>query len=182
MTARATPRSVNSCRKSGRKAARIHRQYRVAARTRKEGLTDEEDDEDGDDASLDPVVDGDEVVASSLSSDKLPVARVLADRKLLVERAEEDEGEHEELDGEDDEDVVDVESRVAVVEGEEAVHGELGAEVVVLAREHLLSHSRPDLRLEVEDGTKSEISTLTALWRGGTSVLREGETDGGPTW
>lgn len=98
-----------------------------------------------------------------MTSDELAVRRVSADRELLVEGAEEDEGEHEELDGEDDEDVVDVETGVAVVEGEEAVHGELRAEVVVFAREHLLSHSRSNLGLEVEDGAEAQVATLSAL-------------------
>jgi hypothetical protein len=85
---------------------------------------------------------------------------------LLVERAKVDEGVHEELNGEDDEDVVDVETRVTVVEGEEAVHRELGAEVVVLAGEHLLTHTGRDLGREIEDSTETEITTLSALREG----------------
>jgi hypothetical protein len=56
-----------------------------------------------------------------------------------------------------------VETGVTVVEGEEPVHGELRAEVVVLSRKHLLSHSRSNLGLEVEDRSETEISTLSAL-------------------
>ena len=37
------------------------------------------------------------------------------------------------------------------------------AQVVVLATEHLLTHTRSDLRLEVEDGTKAKITSFTTL-------------------
>ena len=56
-----------------------------------------------------------------------------------------------------------MEARVAVVEGEEAVHRELRAEVVILAREHLLAHAGADLGLEVEDGAKAEVAAFAAL-------------------
>ena len=56
-----------------------------------------------------------------------------------------------------------MEARVAVVEGEEAVHRELRAEVVVLAREHLLAHAGADLGLEVEDGAEAEVAAFAAL-------------------
>lgn len=56
-----------------------------------------------------------------------------------------------------------MEARVTVVEGEEAVHRELGAEVVVLSREHLLAHAGADLGLEVEDRSEAEVSSLSAL-------------------
>jgi hypothetical protein len=105
-------------------------------------LTDEENDENRDNATLDPIVNWDEVVASSLTSDELTVTRVSTDRELLVESSEVNEGVHEELNREDDEDVVDVETGVTVVEGEETIHGELSTEVVVFTREHLFSHSR----------------------------------------
>ena len=48
-----------------------------------------------------------------------------------------------------------METRVTVVEGKESIHGELGSEVVVLSRKHLLSHSGSDLGLEVEDRSES---------------------------
>lgn len=57
-----------------------------------------------------------------------------------------------------------MESRVTVVEGEESIHGELSSEVVVLSREHLLSHSGSDLGLEVENRSESEISSLSTLF------------------
>ena len=63
-------------------------------------------------------------------------------------------GHHEDLDRVNDEDVVHVEARMRVVEREEAVDGELGAEVVVLATEHLLTHTGAKLRLEVQDRTE----------------------------
>lgn len=53
--------------------------------------------------------------------------------------------------------------RVAVVESQEAIHRELGAEVVVLAREHLLAHAGADLGLEVEDRAEAEVTALAAL-------------------
>ena len=69
----------------------------------------------------------------------------------------------EDLDRQNDEHVVDVEPRVAVVERQETVDGELRAEVVVLATEHLLAHTRADLRREVQDRAKAEVSALAAL-------------------
>ena len=70
---------------------------------------------------------------------------------------------HEDLDRVDDEDVVHVEARVRVVEREEAVDGQLCSKVVVLARELLFTHTGADLRLEVQDGAKSKITSLAAL-------------------
>ena len=52
---------------------------------------------------------------------------------------------------------------MAVVERQEAIDGQLRAEVVVLATEHLLTHTGADLRLEVQDGTETEITSLAAL-------------------
>ena len=104
-------------------------------------LTDEEDDENRNDTTFDPIVNGNEVVTSTLTSDELTIARVATDRELLVESTEVNESVHEELNREDDENVVDVETRVTVVEGEESIHRELSTEVVVFTREHLFSHS-----------------------------------------
>ena len=70
---------------------------------------------------------------------------------------------HEDLDGIDNQNVVDVETGVAVVEREEAVDGELRAEVVVLATEHLLAHTRADLRREVQNSAEAEVTTLATL-------------------
>ena len=56
-----------------------------------------------------------------------------------------------------------METGVTVVEGEEPVHRELGAEVVVLSRQHLLAHAGSNLGLEVENRPESEISSLSAL-------------------
>jgi hypothetical protein len=56
-----------------------------------------------------------------------------------------------------------MEARVSVVEDQEAIHRELRVQVVVLATEHLFAHIRPDLRLEVQDRSKSEIATLATL-------------------
>ena len=56
-----------------------------------------------------------------------------------------------------------METGVAIVEREEPVDGELRAEVVVLATEHLLTHTGTELGLEVEDGAETEITTLSTL-------------------
>ena len=56
-----------------------------------------------------------------------------------------------------------METGVAVVERKEPIDGELGAKVVVLPTEHLLTHTRAELRLEVEDGAETEITTLATL-------------------
>ena len=52
---------------------------------------------------------------------------------------------------------------MGVVEREEAIKRQLGTEVVVLTREHLLSHTSADLCGEVEDGAEAKITTFTAL-------------------
>jgi len=129
----------------------------------RERLTDEEDDENRDNATLDPVVDGNEVVTSTLTTDELSITRVSTDRKLLVESSEVNERVHEQLNRENDEDVVDVETRVTIIEGEESIHGELSTEVVVFSREHLFSHTGRNLCGEVENRSESEITTLSTL-------------------
>ena len=67
------------------------------------------------------------------------------------------------MDGVDNQDVVDVETGVTIVERQETVDGELRAEVVVLATEHLLTHTRSELGLEVQNRSETEITTLSAL-------------------
>ena len=52
---------------------------------------------------------------------------------------------------------------MAVVECQEAVDRELCAEVIVFSTEHLLAHTRADLRLEVQDRAKPKITALPAL-------------------
>lgn len=56
-----------------------------------------------------------------------------------------------------------MEPGVAVAEREEAVDGQLRAEVVVLAAEHLLAHARADLSLEVQNRAEAEVAPLAAL-------------------
>ena len=51
----------------------------------------EEHQEDGDDAAANPVEYGDQIVASSLSSDQLSGIGILADQQLLIERSQEDD-------------------------------------------------------------------------------------------
>lgn len=59
--------------------------------------------------------------------------------------------------------VVDVETRVTIVEREEAVHGELSAEVVVFATKHLLAHACADLGLEIENRAETEVTAFSTL-------------------
>ena len=56
-----------------------------------------------------------------------------------------------------------METRMTVVERQEAIHGQLCSEVVVLSTEHLLTHTRTDLRLEVQDRAEAEVTALAAL-------------------
>ena len=69
----------------------------------------------------------------------------------------------EDLYRQDDEHVIDVEPRVPVVERQEPVDRQLRPKIVVLPTEHLLAHSRADLRLEVENRPKAEIPPFPAL-------------------
>lgn len=58
-----------------------------------------EHEENGDDAALDPLEDGDQVVASRLSRENVLSGRVLADEQLLVQSTEVHQREHEDLNG-----------------------------------------------------------------------------------
>lgn len=98
-----------------------------------------------------------------MTTNELSITRVSTDGELLVESSEVNEGVHEELNRENDEDVVDVETRVTIVEGKESIHGELSTEVVVFAREHLFTHTGRNLGSEVENRSESEITTLSTL-------------------
>lgn len=60
-------------------------------------------------------------------------------------------------------DIVDMETRVTIVESQESINRQLGTEVVVFSRKHLLSHTGSDFSLEIQDRTKSEISAFTTL-------------------
>ena len=71
--------------------------------------------------------------------------------------------DHEDLNRVDDQDVVDVETGVRVVEGEETIEGQLGSKVVVLSAELLFTHTHSKLGLEVKNGTETEITTLSTL-------------------
>jgi hypothetical protein len=59
--------------------------------------------------------------------------------------------------------VVDVETRVTIVEGQESIDGQLGSKVVVFSRQHLFTHTGSDFGLEIQDRTKTEISAFTTL-------------------
>lgn len=84
--------------------------------------TDKEDDENRNDRTFDPVVNGNEVVTSRLTTQELTRRSVLTDEEFLVHRPKVNERKHEELNRENDENVVDVESRVTVVESEESIN------------------------------------------------------------
>ena len=71
--------------------------------------------------------------------------------------------DHEDLNGVNDQDIVDVETSVRVVEREETIEGQLGSKVVVLSTELLFTHTHSKLGLEVKDGTETKITTLSAL-------------------
>lgn len=59
--------------------------------------------------------------------------------------------------------VVDVETRVSIVEGQESIDRQLGTEVVVFSGKHLFTHTGSDFGLEIQDRTKTEISAFTTL-------------------
>ena len=52
---------------------------------------------------------------------------------------------------------------MAIIEHQEVIDGQLCTQVVVFTTEHLLSHTPPDLRLEVEDRTETEIMSFATL-------------------
>ena len=70
---------------------------------------------------------------------------------------------HKDLNRQDDQNVVDLEPRVGVVEGQETVDGELRAEVIVLSAQHLFAHPGSDLGHEVQDRSETKVSSLAAL-------------------
>ena len=69
----------------------------------------------------------------------------------------------EDLHRQNDEHVVDMEPRMAIVERQEPIRRQLRPEVIILPTEHLLAHTRADLRLEVQDRPKAQITALPAL-------------------
>jgi hypothetical protein len=64
---------------------------------------------------------------------------------------------------ENDQHIVDLESRVAIIECQEVINRQLCTQVVVFTTEHLLPHTCPDLHLEVEDHTETEITSFATL-------------------
>ena len=71
---------------------------------------------------------------------------------------------NEALDGQDDQHIVDVETRMAIVECQESVDRKLCVHIVViLLTQHLLAHSCSNLHLEIQNGTKPKVASLTAL-------------------
>jgi hypothetical protein len=125
--------------------------------------SDEEDDKDREDTSFNPLVRWREVVTTGLSRQNITILVVFADGQLVVEGSEIRKNEHEELDRKNDENVVDMETGMTVVEGQESVDRELSSEVVVFSTKHLLSHTSTNLGLEIQNGSETEISTFTTL-------------------
>lgn len=70
---------------------------------------------------------------------------------------------HENLDGVNNEDIVDMETRVSVVERQEPVDRELGTKIVILPAQHLFTHTRAQLGLEIQDSSETKVTTLPAL-------------------
>ena len=56
-----------------------------------------------------------------------------------------------------------METRVGIVERQESIKRELRAEVVVLARQHLLAHTSADLGGEVQNRAETQITTFATL-------------------
>jgi len=132
---------------------------------RKRNERDEEDDENGNTATLDPIKTGTQVGTTSrpLRISDGSVSVVTADDSFVSQGTQVDDTEHEELHRQHDEGVVDVETSVSVVERQEAVQRELSAEVVVFTGQHLLTHTSTNLGGEVENGSETQITTLTTL-------------------
>ena len=117
--------------------------------------------EDTVDATLDPIEDGLKIVTSRLVGYELALRVVLANCQFLVERSEEDHcqkslsdeiisphltsltRDNKHLDRQNDQDVVDLETRVTIVECQESVDGKLRAQIIVLATENLFAHTVP---------------------------------------
>ncbi|EEQ37579.1 hypothetical protein CLUG_01701, partial [Clavispora lusitaniae ATCC 42720] len=59
--------------------------------------------------------------------------------------------------------VIDMETRVTVVEGQESVQWQLSRQVVVFSGQHSFTHTSTDLGCEITDRTETHISTLTTL-------------------
>ena len=126
---------------------------------------DEEDDEDGQTAASHPVQNRTKVGTTGRLErvgDGYVLVVVTHDG-LVTERPQVDQTDHEQLYRQDDEHVVDVEARMGVVEGQEPIERQLRAQVIILAREHLLAHAGADLGGEVQDRSEAQITTLTAL-------------------
>ena len=127
--------------------------------------SEEEDEENGENAAVDPIQKSVGVGAASGEEGigDGDIAVVLAADRLMTQYADVNAAKHEELDREHNEHVVQVETGMGVVEGQETIEGELSSEVVVLAREHLFTHTSSDLGGEVENGAETQITTLAAL-------------------
>lgn len=101
-----------------------------------------------------------QVVATRRNTKIVSGRIVFADFDLAVQCAEEHHGEYKQSNREDDENVVDVETGVAVIEGQESIHRQLSTKVVVFTRQHLFSHTGTDLGLEIENCAETQITTL----------------------
>lgn len=52
---------------------------------------------------------------------------------------------------------------MTVVKRQEPINGQLCTEIVVFPRKHLFPHTSPNLSLEIEDSTETQISPFTTL-------------------
>lgn len=52
---------------------------------------------------------------------------------------------------------------MTIIESQEPIHRQLRSQPIILSRKHLLSHTCPNLGLEIENGAETEITSFTAL-------------------
>jgi len=126
---------------------------------------DEEHNEDRHNAAVDPVDYGDQI--STVGGQKRirdGQVRVEATGDgFVLESAKVDQNNHEHLHGKHNEHVVKMEPRVSIVERQEPIQRQLSTEIIVLARQHLLTHTSTDFGCEVQNGAKTQVTTLTTL-------------------
>ena len=65
-----------------------------------------------------------------------------------------DQDDHEELHGQHNEHIVQVEAGVSIVEREKSIDRQLRSKIVILAGQHLLSHTSSDFGGEIENCAK----------------------------
>ncbi|KAH3665928.1 hypothetical protein OGAPHI_004117 [Ogataea philodendri] len=127
--------------------------------------SNEEHNENGQCVTSNPVDGWHQLVASQwvLDVGDWLVSVVKTQDRFVRKSSQVNQGEHEQLKRQLNEQVVDMETQVSIVEREESVQWELSTQVVVLSRKHLLSHTSTNLSGEIQNRTKTEISSLTTL-------------------